>query len=95
MTFLGWSEVSIVLVAVVASAWPLSHFIAAVFAGRKTFLAPLENVLYKLAGVDPANEQNWLSYALSMLVFSTLCFFALYLIQRCQGFMPFRWHSHR
>jgi K+-transporting ATPase ATPase A chain len=89
MTFLGWSEVSIVLVAVVASAWPLSRFIAAVFAGRKTFLAPLENGLYKLAGVDPANEQNWLSYALSMLVFSTLCFFALYLIQRCQGFLPF------
>jgi K+-transporting ATPase ATPase A chain len=65
MTFLGWSEVSIVLVAVVASAWPLSHFIAAVFAGRKTFLAPLENALYKLAGIDPANEQNWLSYTLS------------------------------
>ena len=76
MTFLGWFEVSIVLVAVVASAWPLSHFIAAVFAGRKTFLAQLENALYKLAGVDPANEQNWLSYTLSMLVFSALCFFA-------------------
>jgi potassium-transporting ATPase potassium-binding subunit len=88
MTFLGWFEVSIVLVAVVASAWPLSHFIAAVFAGRKTFLAQLENALYKLAGVDPANEQNWLSYTLSMLVFSALGFFALYLIQRCQGFLP-------
>src|SRR5664280_2045844 len=88
MTFQGWSEVSVVLVAVVASAWPLSRFIAAVFAGRTTFLAPLENALYKLAGVDPANEQNWLSYTLSMLVFSALCFFALYLIQRCQGFLP-------
>jgi len=88
MTFLGWSEISIVLVAVVVSAWPLSRFIAAVFACRKTFLAPLENALYKLAGVDPADEQNWLSYALSMLVFSGLSFFALYLIQRCQGFLP-------
>jgi potassium-transporting ATPase potassium-binding subunit len=88
MTLVGWFEISIVLVAVGASAWPLSRFIAAVFAGRKTFLVPLENALYKLAGVDPANEQSWLSYALSMLVFSALCFFALYLIQRCQGFLP-------
>jgi K+-transporting ATPase ATPase A chain len=88
MTLVGWSEISIVLVAVIALAWPLSRFITAVFAGKKTFLAPLENALYKLAGVDPATEQNWPSYALSMLVFSALCFIALYLVQRCQGFLP-------
>jgi K+-transporting ATPase ATPase A chain len=88
MTLVGWSEISIVLVAVIALAWPLSRFITAVFAGKKTFLAPLENALYKLTGVDPATEQNWPSYALSMLVFSALCFIALYLVQRCQGFLP-------
>ena len=88
MTFRGWLEIFCVLAAVVAFAWPFSRFIAAVFAGQKTFLSPLENALYRLAGVDPVEEQNWLSYTLSMLAFSMVCFLALYLIQRCQGLLP-------
>jgi K+-transporting ATPase ATPase A chain len=89
MTFRGWLEISFVLIAVVAAAWPFSRFIETVFAGKKTVLTPLENTFYRLACVDPIKEQNWLSYTLSMLVFSTFCFVALYLIQRCQSFLPF------
>jgi K+-transporting ATPase ATPase A chain len=89
MTFRGWLEISFVLIAVVAAAWPFSRFIETVFAGKKTVLTPLENMFYRLASVDPIEEQNWLSYTLSMLVFSTFCFVALYLIQRCQAVLPF------
>jgi K+-transporting ATPase ATPase A chain len=89
MTFRGWLEISFVLIAVVAATWPFSRFIETVFAGKKTVLTPLENTFYRLACVDPIKEQNWLSYTLSMLVFSTFCFVALYLIQRCQAFLPF------
>jgi potassium-transporting ATPase potassium-binding subunit len=89
MTFRGWLEISFVLIAVVAAAWPFSRFIETVFAGKKTVLTPVENTFYRLACVDPIKEQNWLSYTLSMLVFSTVCFVVLYLIQRCQAFLPF------
>jgi potassium-transporting ATPase potassium-binding subunit len=92
MTFAGWAEISLVLAAVVAVAWPLGDFIAAVFEGRRTFLtpvlAPVEKAFYAMAGVDPAEEQDALAYTLSMLVFGFFCFLALYLIQRCQAFLP-------
>jgi potassium-transporting ATPase potassium-binding subunit len=89
MTFRGWLEISFVLIAVVAAAWPFSRFIETVFVGKKTVLTPLENMFYRLACVDPIKEQNWLFYTLSMLVFSSFCFVALYLIQRCQAVLPF------
>jgi potassium-transporting ATPase potassium-binding subunit len=57
MSFRGWFEVSCVLAAVVAFAWPLSGFISAIFGGKKTFLAPIENALYKLAGIDPVGPK--------------------------------------
>ena len=48
----------------------------------------LEKALYALAGVDPDEEQDWLNYTLSLLIFSGCCFIALYLIQRCQAVLP-------
>jgi K+-transporting ATPase ATPase A chain len=93
MTMAGWFEILCVLALVVALAWPLGAFIAAVFEGRRTILtpvlAPVERGFYTLAGVDPAEEQEWLAYTFSMLAFGFVCFAALYVIQRCQAFLPF------
>src|ERR1035438_2025628 len=93
MTLAGWLEIALVLAAVAAAAWPLGDFIAAVFEGRATFLtpvlAPLERRLYAVAGVNPDEGQEWLAYTFSILVFSFFCFLTLYLIQRCQAFLPF------
>jgi K+-transporting ATPase ATPase A chain len=93
MTFAGWAEIFIVLAATVACALPLGAFIAAVFEGRRNFLtpilAPVERAFYALAGVDPSDEQECLAYILTMLAFGFCCFAALYLIQRCQAFLPF------
>jgi K+-transporting ATPase ATPase A chain len=41
MTIAGWLEIALTLALVVAVAWPLGAFMAAVFDGRKTLLTPL------------------------------------------------------
>jgi len=92
MTFTGWSEIALTLALVVAFAWPLAAHMSAVFTGRRTVLtpivAPLERGFYRLAGVDAKEEQDWLSYTLSMILFACGCFLALYAIQRLQGVLP-------
>ncbi len=42
----------------------------------------IENGLYRLAGVDPADEQSWVSYALALLWFHLAGIVALYALQR-------------
>jgi K+-transporting ATPase ATPase A chain len=92
MTVAGWLEIALTLALVVVVAWPLGAFMAAVFDGRKTLLtplaAPVERGLYRLSGVDPNKEQDWLDYTLSMIIFSFGCFLALYLIMRFQALLP-------
>ena len=41
-----------------------------------------------MAGVDPAREQSWRSYAASLLVFSLVSILVLYLQQRLQAALP-------
>ena len=75
--------------------WPARYaqqFIADVDAGERTFLSPVigpvERGFYRLAGVDPAREQNWFAYTIAMVVFSVAGFLSLYVLQRLQSFLP-------
>jgi K+-transporting ATPase ATPase A chain len=92
MTFAGWSQIALTLALVLAAAVPLSRLIDAVYAGRRNFLSPvlgpIENGFYRLAGVDPAREQGWLTYTMSMLAFSLAGFASLYALQRLQNLLP-------
>jgi potassium-transporting ATPase potassium-binding subunit len=92
MTLVGWSQIALVLVLVVACSIPLSAFVARVFAGERTFLSPalgpVERGFYRLAGVDPAREQDWYAYAIAMVVFSIAGFLSLYALQRLQNVLP-------
>ena len=78
MTLAGWLEIIIILALVLAAAIPLSSYIARVLAGERTFLSPVlvpvERGFYKLAGVDPAREQGWITYTMAMLAFSVVGF---------------------
>ncbi len=93
MTVEGWIEIAVALALVVALAWPIGAFMAAVLTGQRTLLTPLvgplERGFYRLSGVDPEQEQDWLSYTISMVVFAGGCFLALYLVQRLQASLPF------
>lgn len=92
MTFIGLAQIAIVLLAVIVAAIPLGNYIAAVLAGERSLLSPvlspIERVFYRLAGVDPAREQNWLAYTMAMLAFSVVGFASLYALQRLQAYLP-------
>jgi len=79
-------------VVLVGVAYPLGLYMAKVFSGEKTWLtpvlAPVERVVYRVAGIDPNNEMPWTVYAVSLLLFNFACFTILYLMLRFQGVLP-------
>lgn len=71
---------------------PLGAYMAAVYEGRATFLSPvlgpLERLVYRLSGVNPAAEMTWRRYAVAVLLVNFLGFVTVYLLQRLQGVLP-------
>ena len=92
MSLTGWAQIALVLALVVIAAIPLSSFLARVFSGERTFLTPvvgpIERGFYRLAGVNPAREQDWFTYAIAMIAFSIAGFLSLYALQRLQSVLP-------
>ncbi len=68
---------------------PLGAYMARVFEGRRTWLSPLllplENLIYKLAGIRE-REQRWTQYAAACLAFGLWNFLLFYILQRWQTF---------
>ncbi|WP_020177887.1 potassium-transporting ATPase subunit KdpA [Methylopila sp. M107] len=92
MTFNGWMQIALFCALVLALTRPLGGFLTRLYAGERTLLhpvvAPIERGVYRLAGVRPEAEQGWAAYALAMLAFSLLSFFAVYALLRVQGVLP-------
>jgi potassium-transporting ATPase potassium-binding subunit len=93
MTLIGWIQILIFCAIIVALVEPLGWYMTRVFNGERTFMSPIlrpiESGLYKIAGVDPAREQHWISYTLGMLLFNILGFAFLYALMRFQNVLPF------
>jgi potassium-transporting ATPase potassium-binding subunit len=51
-------------------------------------LGPLENALYRLAGIKPQSEQSWLQYTVSLSFFHALAILMLYALLRLQSVLP-------
>ena len=70
----------------------LGAYLARVFgdgpAPGDRFFLPVERVLYRACGIDPAREQTWPAYALSLLAFGVVSVLFLYALQRLQGVLP-------
>jgi K+-transporting ATPase ATPase A chain len=92
MTFVGWLQIALVFALVASTAPALGAYMAHVFTGQKTFahvlLGPVEQGLYRLAGVDPVRGQDWRAYTVAMLVFSFAGVLSLYLILEWQTVLP-------
>ena len=73
-------------------AWPLGKYMARVFNYEKTcgerFFAPLENIFYKMAKVDPRAEMPWKEYCLNLIIFNALGMLSLFVLQLTQAFLP-------
>ena len=92
MTNNGWFQILFFLLVVLAITKPLGSFMTRVFNREKTFLdpvmRPIEKLVYRLTGVDETKEMRWTEYAASMLIFSGITMFVLYLMQRVQNHLP-------
>jgi K+-transporting ATPase ATPase A chain len=94
VTFAGWLTIVLFAVILTALALPLGSYMAKVYTGRRVFLTPvfgwLERLLYRVLRVDERREQDWKSYAKSLIVFSLAGWLLLYAILRTQNafFVP-------
>ena len=78
---------AVVLAAALAAAYrPLGDYMARVYGTRNHLW--VERVIYRLVGVDPDADQRWVVYLRSVLAFSLVSVFALYLLQRVQQWLP-------
>ena len=71
---------------------PLGSYMVRVYQGERTWLglglAPLENLFYRVAGVDRDREMDWKEYARAMLLFNGLGLLVLLAILLLQGWLP-------
>jgi len=92
MTAFGWVEIGLFTALVGLLTRPLGGYLARVYAGERTLLQPLigpiEATIYRIAGIDPALEQSWYRYAVSLLVFHAFGIIALYGLLRLQSGLP-------
>ena len=92
MTGQGLLQLALYVVVLVALVKPLGAYMAAVFRGERTFMSPLlgpvERLIYRVSGVDPAHESDWKQYAFSALLVNLLGFIAVYSLQRLQHVLP-------
>ncbi len=92
MTGFGLLQIGLYVLVLVALVRPLGLFMARVYLGERTWLTPLfspvERLTYRIAGVDPAHEQDWKQYALAVLLFNFTGLVVVYLLQRLQPVLP-------
>src|SRR5437763_15084379 len=92
MTANGWFQIALFLALILAVTKPLGVFMAKVFNREPTWLdpvlRPVERLIYRLTGVDEQHEMRWTEYAIAMLLFSAVSMLLLYVMQRCQQWMP-------
>src|ERR1700689_5523014 len=85
-------QIILYLVVLLALVKPLGWYMAKVYEGKPWGLTPIcqpcERLIYKLCGVNPAQEMNWKTYLFSMLFFNLLGLLIVYFILRLQFYFP-------
>jgi len=89
MTANGWIQIAIFCLAVLALTKPMGWYLVRVYDGSLRWLAPVERLLYRLAGVDPDEDQHWTRYAVALLAFSAISMLFTYVVLRVQHALPF------
>ena len=89
----GWLQLAFFSLVLLALTKPMGLYLVRVLdaEGRTCLdpvLKPVERLIYRLAGIDPAKEQDWKGYAVSVLIFSVVGLLLTYLILRLQYFLP-------
>ncbi|RYM09684.1 potassium-transporting ATPase subunit KdpA [Sphingobium cupriresistens] len=92
MTLQGWLLIAAFVGILLALTKPVGLWLFALYEGRRTPLhtvfGPVERGFYRLAGIDPAQEQGWRRYAVHMLLFNLVLALFTYAVLRLQGWLP-------
>ena len=92
MTIQGALQIVVFLALLVAAVPLLGGYMARVFAGEKLavdpLLKPVERLIYRAAGINPAREQHWTTYTASLLAFNLLGALVLFGLVRLQHLLP-------
>jgi K+-transporting ATPase ATPase A chain len=76
----------------IATSALFGSYMAKVFTGKRTFLDPLcvpiERLVLRVTGVDPARQQDWKQYSVSLLVSNIFMWLATFAIVSLQQLLP-------
>ena len=92
MTLIGWLQILIFSVVILALTKPIGVWMFRIFEGDRQplprFFGPIERFLCRLCGVDPTEQQDWKQYTLALLLFSVIPLLVTYAIERLQQVLP-------
>jgi len=93
MSVSGWIQLILFSIILLALTKPMGLYLVQVLdADGKTWLdpalKPVERLIYRISGIDPAQEQDWKGYAVSVLIFSLVTLLLTYVVLRLQYFLP-------
>jgi potassium-transporting ATPase potassium-binding subunit len=93
VTLAAWGQLALFIAVVLLTTRPFGAYMHRVLETDRRplprLLGPVERFLFRLSGVDPDQEQTWVRYAGSLLVFSFLGLLVTYAILRLQQLLPF------
>ena len=92
MTLAAWGQLALYIALVLLTTKPLGAYMHRVFENDRRplprVLGPVERFLFRLSGVDPDQEQTWVRYTASVLIFSLFGVLVTYAILRLQHLLP-------
>ena len=88
MTANGWLQIVFYSLCVLLVAKPLGLYLVRVYDGSMRWLAPVERAIYRVCGVDAAEDQHWTRYAAGVLLFSAVSMLLTYVALRLQRVLP-------
>jgi K+-transporting ATPase ATPase A chain len=92
MTAGGWLEIIAFCAVLIILSPFLGGYMAKVYTGQHVWLSPvfgwLERLLYRCFRVEETREQDWKSYAKSLIVFSLAGWIVLFVVLRTQTIQP-------
>ena len=84
--------VAVAILFTIATSIPLGRYMARVFTGQRTFLdpvlVPIERLILRVTGVDPAEQQDWKQYSVSLLISNVFMWLATWTIVTLQQYLP-------
>lgn len=75
----------------VVLSYPLGRYIARIYKGERTwsdFIAPVEKWMYRMSGINPAEEMNWKKFLVALLTVNVFWFFWGMVLLVSQGYLP-------